>query len=97
MQAQAGAKVRGLAAAVVTFIAMPFLVTGLFRIMPIGGWGSTALPFLLLGAGLLAVWMLRPSWIPAPRYVVVGGVASLVVWAVFLAWLFTQISTPGFD
>lgn len=81
-----------------TFVAMPFLVTGFYRLLPssfhsLFFWFIPA-PFVILGGALIAAWIKRPAWRAPMRFVLVGGLASLVIFGVFLMWLLATFSTP---
>lgn len=74
---------------VLAFIATPFLVTGIYRLLPEGApfWLWSAFPFAALGLLAVALWFFHS----VPRPVSVGIVVGLLAHAVFLMFLFTQL------
>lgn len=70
-------------------LATPFLVTGLYRILPESTpfWLWSPFPFVVLGLLAIGLWFVRS----VPRSVSIGIVVGLVAHALFLIFLFTQL------
>lgn len=76
-------------------LAIPFAVTGIYRILPDsvpgGFWLST--PFVVLALVAGGLWLL-PS---VPRSISGGIRVGLVAWAAVLAWLIGSLAATPFD
>lgn len=88
-EAQAAPVAVRLAVAVLTFIAVPLLITAMYRALPIWFPGFFLAPFVAVAGALAALWFLRPRW----RVVSVAGSVSLLVFGLFLLWLLTTYET----
>ncbi|MDP9067963.1 MAG: hypothetical protein M3N53_06420 [Actinomycetota bacterium] len=67
-------------------VSVPFVITGLFRILPFTT--PTWVPFVLIAVATLGLWRLRI----VPTAVLIGVGAGLVTHAGFLLWLFSMWS-----
>lgn len=78
-----GATARNALLAVLAAVSAPFIITGVFRLIsdsPL----AAALVVVALAAALLA-------WRPHGKFAAAGLLVGAMLWALALAWLFTQL------
>lgn len=81
-------RVGPLTAACIAAVAMPFVITGVYWLLPIGTpWFIVPVTLAAAAAGTMAVRR-RPS------PVAVGALVGTSGWTVFLIWLFASFSFP---